>query len=312
MSDSRPFRFPKVLGRWNAFHWSTAAAKLPLIAVFIFPLLGPAVARSQTEKFDAQHPPRFEDYPATEVWNGTPASLKRTTRSELMFKTKLTNAAKEPPNFAGHNRIAIWGCGSECISGAIIDLQDGVVHSPPLATNATNEMHFSVCQTAYENSGVDYRLNSRLLILRCGLNYSERLQTNVPDTHYFVMESGLFRELLFVSGKNPPKGMLDTTKVPYISGRLATEADTKSGKAVFYLGNPKESKAHPYAIVLPKRGRVRDEETGILQDVIVTQAEQGLGNGQMMIVVGYRKIDGGVGLCQLEEVHWLDALLPLH
>jgi hypothetical protein len=144
--------------------------------------------------------PRSEDYPVTQVWLGTPASAKLTTSAERMFRTRLTKAAQEPANFAGHYRFVIWGCGSECISGAVIDLETGKVFSPPLAKERGGWAHFSVCQSAYENSGVDFHVNSRLLVLRCGLNYSERLQTNVPDAYYFVWEGERFREILHVPG----------------------------------------------------------------------------------------------------------------
>jgi hypothetical protein len=143
----------------------------------------PASRPVETVKYDSKHLPRFEDFPVAENWNPPPAPLKLTTRSEHMFITRLTKASKNPPNFAGHFHFVEWRCGSECISGAIIDLQGGTVFSPPLATATA---HFSVCQSAYENSGVEYHVDSRLLILRCGLNYSERLGKNVPDVYYFV------------------------------------------------------------------------------------------------------------------------------
>lgn len=38
---------------------------------------------------------KFEDYPATETWNGRNAPVQLRTASERMFKTNLTNAAKE-------------------------------------------------------------------------------------------------------------------------------------------------------------------------------------------------------------------------
>jgi hypothetical protein len=56
-------------------------------------------------------------------------------------------------------------------------------------------MHFSVCQSAFENSGVDFRVNSRLLVLRCGLNYSERTGTNIPDTYYYLWEGERYKRL---------------------------------------------------------------------------------------------------------------------
>ncbi len=61
-------------------------------------------------------------------------------------------------------------------------------------------MHFNVCQSAYENSGVDVRVNSRLLVLRCGLNFSEHLQTNIPDAYYFVWQGERFDRVLHVAG----------------------------------------------------------------------------------------------------------------
>ena len=118
-----------------------------------------------------------------------------------MFQTRLTNAAKEPPNFAGHYRFTVWGCGSNCISGALVDLDTGDVFSPPLA-KSTGVMHFSVCQSAFENSGVEHYVTSRLFVLRCGLNYSERLRRNIPDTYYFVWEGSHFRQILKTPG-NP-------------------------------------------------------------------------------------------------------------
>jgi hypothetical protein len=127
-----------------------------------------------------------------------PAPVVITTRAERMFRTRLTDASKESPNFAGHYRFATWGCGSECISGAIIDLETGKVFSPPLASEKSDPGHFNVCQSAYENSGVDFRVTSRLLVLRCGLNHSERLHTNVPDAYYFVWHGDRFEQILRV------------------------------------------------------------------------------------------------------------------
>lgn len=119
-----------------------------------------------------------------------------TSRIERLFRTRLTDGGKQPPNVAGGYRFATWDCGSECISGAVIDLETGSVFAPPLAAESAGPMQFSVRQSAYENSGVDFRVNSRLLILRCGLNYSECLQTNVPDAHYFVWDGQRFNEIL--------------------------------------------------------------------------------------------------------------------
>ena len=157
----------------------------------------------------AQHgPPKFEDFPAPADWKGAATELKLTNRSERLFRTRLLQASKEPPNFATHYRLTVWGCGSQCISGAVIDLTTGEVIAPPLAKSGNAWMSFNVCQSAYEGSGVEVRPDSRLMILRCGLNYDQQLQRNVPDVYYFLLEGNGFRKLAQLHGKDarpPPK-----------------------------------------------------------------------------------------------------------
>lgn len=124
-----------------------------------------------------------------------------TSKPERRFRTRLLEAAKEQPNFAGHYRVTIWGCGSECASGAVIDLATGQVIAPPLSENTNAVMYFNVCPSAFEGSGVEVHVDSRLMILRCGLNYDQQLQRNVPDAYYFVLEGQRFRELAHLHGK---------------------------------------------------------------------------------------------------------------
>lgn len=50
----------------------------------------------------------------------------------------------------------------------------------------------------FEGSGAWGRLDSRLLIMRCGKTYVERINRLVPDTFYFVWENEHFRQLLKV------------------------------------------------------------------------------------------------------------------
>jgi hypothetical protein len=154
--------------------------------------------------FDSKHPPLFEQFPVVENWNGPAAPLKLITRSEQMFRTQLTNAAKEPPGFAGHYRFAFWGCGSLCGAGALIDLRRGVVFPPPLGAHGTRWMRWMMSPAFFEGSAVEHRVDSRLVIVRAGINYSEALRANVPDVYYFAWEDDRFRKLLFVSGKQQP------------------------------------------------------------------------------------------------------------
>ena len=46
------------------------------------------------------------------------------------FRTRLSEALHRGVNFAGHYAVAGWGCGTGCISGAIIDARTGNVFWP--------------------------------------------------------------------------------------------------------------------------------------------------------------------------------------
>lgn len=111
--------------------------------------------------------PRFEDYPVAETWNGPAAPVKIESRAERTYRTRLTEASKQPPNFAGHYRFTVWGCGSNCMTGAVVDLVTGRI--VPLPDDGSHA-YFSICQSAFDPSGVACHLNSRLMIVKCGPN----------------------------------------------------------------------------------------------------------------------------------------------
>ncbi|MEK6335565.1 MAG: hypothetical protein AABM67_11495 [Acidobacteriota bacterium] len=103
--------------------------------------------------------PKFADYPVNERFQRKtpPVVLSGEAR---MFHTRLRDAARGKPNFAGHYIVVTWGCGTECIEGAIIDARSGRVFMLP----------FSLCcwapGTVDDNfKPVDFRLNSSLIVL---------------------------------------------------------------------------------------------------------------------------------------------------
>ena len=103
--------------------------------------------------------PRFSDYPVRERFQGETAPLVL-TRAARIYRTRLKEAAREKPNFAGHFIVTTWGCGTECIEGAIIDARTGRVFMLP----------FTLCCWAPGTvddkfKPVDHRLNSSLIIL---------------------------------------------------------------------------------------------------------------------------------------------------
>jgi hypothetical protein len=154
--------------------------QLPLIALFIGVLPGAS-------------PPRFEDY-STEPWTGKPAPVIIRSRLERMFQTRLREAGKQLPNFAGHYNFVLWGCGANCVSGAIVDLQTGEALLSPFASK-TGGPHWNVCQSAFSSPVADFRIDSRLLVIRCGKTWIDRIKENLPDEYYFELNDGKFKLL---------------------------------------------------------------------------------------------------------------------
>jgi hypothetical protein len=104
--------------------------------------------------------PRFESYPVQSPATGRNRLILG--RADIEYRTQLRIAARQPPNFAGHYVVALWGCGMECAMGAAIDVRSGHVTWLP----------GTVCcwlsgpdATAPDAEPVRYRRDSRLLIL---------------------------------------------------------------------------------------------------------------------------------------------------
>jgi hypothetical protein len=130
--------------------------------------------------------PRFADYPVNEAYIGKTAPLIL-ARDDMMFKTRLRWAVKnQKPNFAGHYILTTWGCGAQCIAGAVIDAKTGKVHW----------WNFSICcWWGFDNDEnfkpIEFRLNSKLIIFFGHRNEKERDN----GAHYYKFENGRFVHL---------------------------------------------------------------------------------------------------------------------
>jgi hypothetical protein len=116
-----------------------------------------------------------------------------------MFITRLTEASKEKPDFAGHYVFAGWGCGSACAAGAIVDLATGRVYAPPFGGKSACWPHWIFCGGPIDKPYTEYRRDSRLLILNCTVNAA-----NQYDTFYFIWENEQFRQILHIPGPKEP------------------------------------------------------------------------------------------------------------
>jgi hypothetical protein len=100
--------------------------------------------------------PRFEDFNVANPYKGKPAAIDITSPGARYYRTRLREAEKGKPNFAGHYIITDWGCGTECFTPVAIDARNGKVYL----------FDFSVGYSPLsKDSPMEYHLNSRLIII---------------------------------------------------------------------------------------------------------------------------------------------------
>lgn len=157
---------------------------MKLLGVFLLLLFTmPAFASAQTRV------PQFKDYQVNETFTGKNAKLKL-TKKDMTFRTRLRYAAKEKPNFAGRYILTAWGCGTECLMGAVIDAKTGRV----------SWWNFSVCcwgATDENFEPIEFRLNSNLIVFSGYRNEKD----GDSGTHFYKFVNGKFIHLRTIPRK---------------------------------------------------------------------------------------------------------------
>lgn len=110
--------------------------------------------------------PRFQDYPPEHRLAGKPARVRLSTPQTRHFRGVLRKAAKLGPNYNGHYRVAYWGCGTNCIEWAILDLSNGHAWISPEGASSCAPTKES--PSAQIPDWIVSRIDSRLLVVhRC-------------------------------------------------------------------------------------------------------------------------------------------------
>ena len=143
---------------------------LALCAFFALSSVGPTMAASLD----------FASHPAAERYAGPNAELVLKSKQDRAFRTRLREAAKQTPNFAGHYIVTTFGCGSSCVMGAVIDARSGLVTWLPFTV---------CCWKDAQSEPVEFRPDSALMIVRGMRNEQER------GTFYYVLQKGRLRPI---------------------------------------------------------------------------------------------------------------------
>jgi hypothetical protein len=146
---------------------------------------------------------RFEDYPATGIFVGTPAMPRLTTKLQQSYRTQITEGVekgwgvhkdgreqgKPGPNFAGHMIIVQWSSGAPGLGMAMVDAKTGEVYYPPISFSGVGAVSFDLPlltppRSVPQNPELQFRLNSRLLVIK-----ATPKQTGPPSAYYFLWEA---------------------------------------------------------------------------------------------------------------------------
>jgi hypothetical protein len=133
--------------------------------------------------------PSFDSYtvPTEEKISNPKLDLSNNSiakRYQTVLRQELNNGA----NFAGHYRVAIWGCGSSCAMFAVINLKTGHVITPEGLTSVSGN-HLAaddfLSNTESESWGFRYRIGSKLLVLLGTLREDEARE----GAFYFALDN---------------------------------------------------------------------------------------------------------------------------
>jgi hypothetical protein len=181
---------------------------VPYAALLILMVATLPIARSQQS---ANRLPRFEDYPVTEAFTGSPHPPILVTPEQRMFRTRIREGVekgwgvwingewsreqnKPGPNFAGHYIVIVWGCGSGCIRMAVSDAEIGAVYNPPLVADAELALPTLMSPNSVGRAAeTEYRKSSRLFIIRATPHADRR--DAVPYEFYFLWQDNRWKLL---------------------------------------------------------------------------------------------------------------------
>lgn len=139
--------------------------------------------------------PKFSEFPATVERTEARAIDFKKNPDARTFRTRLSEALRGGVNFAGHFVVAGWGCGTGCISGAIINARTGNVFWP----EQFNALGVLYSDGNYADPPVEYKKNSRLLVIH-GIpgEATDDAPSKPSGDYYYEWKNDRLRQLKFV------------------------------------------------------------------------------------------------------------------
>jgi hypothetical protein len=142
----------------------------------------------------AAQTPKFGEYPVgLEKARITKIDFKKNPNART-FRTRLTEALHGGVNFAGRYIVTGWGCGTGCTNAAVLDTRTGKIHWPEEFYNLD-----ATYGDGYSEKQIDFRKNSRLLIIHGRPGSADENSTAKPTgDYYYEWKNDRLKQLKFV------------------------------------------------------------------------------------------------------------------
>jgi len=136
-------------------------------------------AGAVSDSHERSRAPRFEDFPVARTYKDAPAPMDLSSNPIASeYRTRIREAARKGPNFAGHLTVVSWSCGSNCEITAIVDALTGRVYDG-----------------IGDERGADYKIGSSLMVADPGrppgVNPDD--PTNKLPVRYYVWQENHFK-----------------------------------------------------------------------------------------------------------------------
>ncbi len=147
-----------------------------ILMILSFFLIGISLAHAKNAV------PQFKDYPVKSVYTGQTAQLDLSDEGARMFRTRLRDALKEKPDFAGEYVITMWGCGASCRMYLFVNKRTGKLLSDGLGGEERQE------------DIVASKANSRLLVTE-EENRDENWEVKSITTRFYILDKGKLKQI---------------------------------------------------------------------------------------------------------------------
>ncbi len=127
--------------------------------------------------------PRFEDYPAREVYTGKSARPVLETDDQRSAETYYQAVADGGANFAGHYAVVILQCGENCTAIEFLDVRTGKIVASDLTNSGWKRIHDGF-------RDIEFRRASRLIVM------AGQIDEKPPSGwHFFLFDNGKLKKL---------------------------------------------------------------------------------------------------------------------